>query len=94
MKVPESLPRFLEVEEAQRVRPAGSGDRALPRLQLFPQMDVVERAVFRVTRDADFEVSDEADDLLEAVELRAAPRFGDVVRLEVSRRSPAGCSCS
>ena len=48
-------------------------------------MEIVERAVFRVTRDADFEVSDEADDLLEAVELELRRRrFGDVVRLEVS----------
>jgi polyphosphate kinase len=48
-------------------------------------MEIVERAVFRVTRDADFEVSDEADDLLEAVELELQRRrFGDVVRLEVS----------
>ena len=47
-------------------------------------MEVVEHAVFRVTRDADFEVSDEADDLLEAVELELRRRrFGDVVRLEV-----------
>ncbi len=55
----------------------------LPRL--FPGMEVLERALFRVTRDADFEVSDEADDLLEALqhELRRR-RFGDVVRLEVS----------
>ena len=36
-------------------------------------MEVVEHVAFRVTRDADFEVSDEADDLLEAVEQRAAP---------------------
>ena len=53
--------------------------------ELFPQMEIVERAAFRVTRDADFEVSDEADDLLEAVELELRRRrFGDVVRLEVS----------
>ena len=53
--------------------------------ELFPQMELIERAVFRVTRDADFEVSDEADDLLEAVELELRRRrFGDVVRLEVS----------
>ena len=52
---------------------------------LFPQMELTERALFRVTRDADFEVSDEADDLLEAVELELRRRrFGDVVRLEVS----------
>ena len=41
--------------------------------------------MFRVTRDADFELSDEADDLLEALqhELRRR-RFGDCVRVEVS----------
>jgi polyphosphate kinase len=52
---------------------------------LFPGMEVEEHAFFRVTRDADFDVSDEADDLLRAVEdeLRAR-RFGEVVRLEVS----------
>jgi polyphosphate kinase len=40
--------------------------------------------MFRVTRDADFTVSDEADDLLQAVEdeLRRR-RFGEVVRVEV-----------
>jgi polyphosphate kinase len=41
--------------------------------------------VFRVTRDGDLEVSDEADDLLEAVELELRrARFGEVTRLEVS----------
>ena len=40
--------------------------------KLFPQMEIGECAAFRVTRDADFEVSDEADDLLEAVELDSA----------------------
>jgi polyphosphate kinase len=47
-------------------------------------MEIVSYDLFRVTRDADFEVSDEADDLLQAVEdeLRRR-RFGEVVRLEV-----------
>src|SRR3712207_2764225 len=47
-------------------------------------MEIVHHAMFRVTRDADFTVSDEADDLLRAVEdeLRRR-RFGEVVRLEV-----------
>ncbi|HET6506821.1 MAG TPA: polyphosphate kinase 1 [Baekduia sp.] len=51
---------------------------------LFPGMEVVEQGVFRVTRDADFEISDEADDLLTAVEdeLRRR-RFGEVVRVEI-----------
>jgi len=51
---------------------------------LFPGIEVLEHGYFRVTRDADFNVSDEADDLLQAVEdeLRRR-RFGEVVRLEV-----------
>src|SRR4029079_16113501 len=54
--------------------------------------EVAGWCVFRRTRDADFEVSDEADDLLEAVELELhRRRFGDAVRLEalgsVSARS-------
>ena len=54
--------------------------------QLFPGIEVVDYGYFRVTRDADFNVSDEADDLLEAVqeEIRRR-RFGEVVRLEVSK---------
>ena len=53
---------------------------------LFPGMEVLEHAAFRVTRDADFEVSDEADDLLSAVEseLRAR-RMGEAVRVEIER---------
>ena len=48
-------------------------------------MEVVERSAFRVTRDADLDVSDEADDLLEEVELQLRQRrFGEVARLEVS----------
>jgi polyphosphate kinase len=54
-------------------------------------MDVLEAAAFRVTRDADLEVSDEADDLLEAVETELRRRrFGDVVRVEVSSQMSAG----
>lgn len=55
--------------------------------QLFPGVEVLDHGFFRVTRDADFTVSDEADDLLEAVqeELRRR-RFGEVVRLEISNR--------
>jgi len=54
----------------------------LPRL--FPGMEVSESSAFRVTRDADFDVSDEADDLLQAVTAELSRRrFGDVVRLEI-----------
>ncbi|OJH38650.1 polyphosphate kinase 1 [Cystobacter ferrugineus] len=50
---------------------------------LFPGMEVLDQGLFRVTRDADFTVSEDAEDLLVAVqtELRQR-RFGDVIRLE------------
>jgi polyphosphate kinase len=56
---------------------------------LFPGMEIVDYSVFRVTRDADLEVSDDAADLLQAVEdeLRRR-RFGEIVRVEV------GADCS
>ena len=59
-------------------------------------MEIVDTAVFRVTRDADFTVSDEADDLLQAVEdeLRRR-RFGEVVRVEVEAgHEPRACASS
>src|SRR6185503_17633670 len=51
---------------------------------LFPGMEIADFDVFRVTRDADLEVSDDAADLLQAVEdeLRRR-RFGEIVRVEV-----------
>jgi polyphosphate kinase len=84
VKVPEGLPRFLAVGHSGRLVPLEEVlDHFLP--TLFPGMDVIERSLFRVTRDADLEVSDEADDLLEAVEHELQRRrFGEVTRLEVS----------
>ena len=85
VKVPkELLGRFVEM---------GDGGRTLVPLEdviaahlpsLFPGMEVADYAFFRVTRDTDYDVSDEADDMLQAVEeeLRRR-RFGEVVRLEV-----------
>jgi polyphosphate kinase len=86
VKVPkELLGRFL---------PVGDGGKAVVPLEeviaanldaLFPGTEVVDYGYFRVTRDADFTVSDEADDLLQAVqdEIRRR-RFGEVVRLEIA----------
>jgi polyphosphate kinase len=85
VKVPkEMLPRFLPVGEDGLTFVALEEVIAAHLQALFPGMEVVDSGVFRVTRDADFEVSDEADDLLEAVEAELRRRrFGEVVRLEV-----------
>jgi polyphosphate kinase len=86
VKVPkEMLPRFLPVGEDGLTFVALEEVIAAHLQALFPGMEVVDSGVFRVTRDADFEVSDEADDLLEAVEAELRRRrFGEVVRLEVN----------
>ena len=83
VKVPkEVLPRFVEVGEGIFIPLEDIIARHLE--VLFPSMEIVSHDLFRVTRDADFTVSDGADDLLQAVEdeLRRR-RFGEVVRLEV-----------
>ena len=83
VKVPkEVLPRFVEISPSTFIPLEQIIARHLD--ALFPGMDIISYDLFRVTRDADFEVSDEADDLLQAVEdeLRRR-RFGEVVRLEV-----------
>jgi polyphosphate kinase len=84
VKVPtEILPRFVSVED-------GTAFVALEDViahhldSLFPGMEILDSDLFRVTRDADLEVSDEAADLLQAVEdeLRRR-RFGEIVRVEI-----------
>jgi polyphosphate kinase len=84
VKVPkEVLPRFLAIGD-QTFVPLGS-IIARNLSSLFPGMEVLRHAYFRVARDADFTVSDEGDDLLQAVEEELRQRrFGEVVRLEVS----------
>jgi polyphosphate kinase len=83
VKVPELLPRFMAVGERGLFIPL---ERVIRHFLswLFPKMEFLEVCVFRVTRDADFELSDEADDLRVAVESELQRRrFGDAVRVEV-----------
>src|SRR4051812_13321216 len=83
VKVPkEVLPRFIEIGDGTFIPLESIIARNLE--SLFPGMEIVTHDFFRVTRDADFTVSDEADDLLRAVEYELRRRrFGEVVRLEV-----------
>jgi polyphosphate kinase len=91
VKVPtEILPRFVAVRPSQGTTLVALEDVIAHHLDaLFPGMEIVDYDVFRVTRDADLEVSDDAADLLQAVEdeLRRR-RFGEIVRVEIG----AGCS--
>jgi polyphosphate kinase len=84
VKVPELLPRFIAIGERGLFLPL---ERVIRHFLgwLFPKMEILECCIFRVTRDADFELSDEADDLREAVESELRRRrFGDAVRVEIT----------
>jgi polyphosphate kinase len=83
VKVPkEVLPRLVDIGDSTFVPLEAVIARNLD--SLFPGMEVRSHAAFRVVRDADFTVSDEADDLLRAVETELRRRrFGEVVQLEV-----------
>src|SRR5919197_3919825 len=86
VKVPkELLGRFLRLEGDPAAFVALEDLIGANLESLFPGMEILHHSLFRVTRDTDYDVSDEADDLLEAVEQELRRRrFGEVVRLEVA----------
>ena len=88
LNVPEDLPRFVPVgERGIRVPLEEVVLHFLP--DVVGGVEIEQVGVFRVTRDADFSVEEDADDLLQAVETQLEQRrFGDVVRLEVGAESP------
>jgi polyphosphate kinase len=62
--------------------------------ELFPDMEILDHGLFRVTRDADFTVSDDADDLLQTVEQELRKRqFSEIVRVEIDRKISPGLRC-
>jgi polyphosphate kinase len=87
VKVPPLLPRFVSLPGTTRFVPLEQVIAAHLDV-LFPGMEVLAHHPFRVTRDADFELSDDAEDLLAAMEfvLRQRTKFGAAVRLEVETR--------
>jgi polyphosphate kinase len=90
VKVPDNVDRFVRLNSTD-----GENEliRFLPMEELiaaflpalFPGMEIVERHAFRVTRNADMDVEDRDEDLLQALERELARRrFGPPVRLEIS----------
>ena len=88
LKVPPSLPRFVEVGVNRFVPVEQVIVAHLD--QLFPGLGVVGGWPFRVTRNADMTLDDEdADDLLEMIELELRRRrFGRAIRLEIDQSMP------
>ncbi|MGQ0773026.1 MAG: RNA degradosome polyphosphate kinase [Pseudonocardiales bacterium] len=93
VKVPDNVPRLVRVDDAEDARSSPQATfLPLEELigahlgELFAGMEVVDWHLFRITRNADFEVEEDRDeDLLQALERELARRrFGPPVRLEVA----------
>ncbi len=83
VKVPNSLPRFLQANDGQWCMLEDLITSNLGRL--FSGMTVGRADLFRVTRNADLSLEeDEADDLLVALEVELRRRrFGEALRVEI-----------
>lgn len=92
VKVPNNVPRLVRVDHDDGHGSPLATFLPLEELigahlgELFAGMEVVDWHIFRVTRNADFEVEEDRDeDLLQALERELARRrFGPPVRLEVA----------
>ncbi|MDR1481733.1 MAG: polyphosphate kinase 1 [Synergistaceae bacterium] len=105
LKIPESFPRLLPLPLEEKDKLERMGLRHAPRVDqfvwledvikanlnmLFPGMRIMDAVLFRVTRDADYEIEvDEAEDLLHSIsEVVDRRRFGSVVRLQIEKEAP------
>jgi polyphosphate kinase len=87
VKVPPSLPRFIETAEFAGTRFIPLEKVIIANLhQLFPGMEIEDYYTFRITRNADLELEEEeSENLLESMEQELLRRkFGPPVRLEVA----------
>src|SRR5262249_15167693 len=91
IKIPPSVPSLVPVDE-KGVKFAFLGSVISANLEaLFPKMRIGKPHLFRITRDADFEIKeDEASDLMRTMQQHVRRRrFGHPVRLEVANTMPA-----
>jgi len=89
LKVPQNLPRFVQLPDDSRglLRYIPLEDLVANHLEeLFPGMEIVAHHEFRVTRNEDVEVEeDETENLIQALEKELLRRrFGPPIRLEIS----------
>ncbi|MBW8815880.1 MAG: RNA degradosome polyphosphate kinase [Caulobacterales bacterium] len=94
--LPAQVPRFFEVTQAKPTRRKAT--RRVISLEsmvtlfldhLFPGCEVEEQGVFRLIRDSDVEIEEEAEDLVREFEaLLKQRRLGSVVRIELESAMP------
>jgi len=90
IKLPPMVPRLIPIDDKGNAF-TFLGSLVSANIEtLFPKMRTGKCYLFRVTRDADFEIKeDEASDLLRTMQQHVRRmRFGDAVRLEVAATMP------
>lgn len=91
IKIPPFVPRLIPVDDSEK-RFIFAEDLIIANIsKLVPEAAPADCHLFRITRDADVDLREaETEDLLQTMEQNLkARRFGDVVRLEISRSIPA-----
>jgi polyphosphate kinase len=96
--LPAQVARFWEVAPAGRPSARRKAQRRLISLEsmvtlfldhLFPGCEIEEQGVFRLIRDSDVEMEEEAEDLVREFEARLKQRrLGSVVRVEIEAEMP------
>jgi len=93
LPIPTQVPRFIKLPFADKEQ--GSRFLSLENVlgmfleQLFPGYDVIGKGAFRILRDSDIEVEEEAEDLVRSFESAIKRRRrGGVIRLKVSSDMP------
>ena len=92
VKIPSFLPRFVPVGDSEGTEFVPIEEIVMANIsKIAPDATPEKCHLFRITRDGDIDLREsEAQDLLETMEENLKDRrFGDVVRLEVSRSMPA-----
>ena len=93
LPIPSQVPRFLSLPDT-----AGGTQRLIMLEevllefidQLFPGYELIGHCAFRLLRDSDLELEDEAEDLVREFETALKRRRrGEVIRLTISRDAPA-----
>ncbi|MBP2158147.1 MULTISPECIES: RNA degradosome polyphosphate kinase [Asticcacaulis] len=96
--IPNGVKRFWEIDTARRTADGSPSRRKFISLEnfvslfihrLFPGFDIAGRGLFRVLRDSDIELEEEAEDLVREFEaLIKQRRLGSVVRVEIDAGMP------
>lgn len=99
--VPSQVARFIDVTPAHPRAEPPPGERVQRRFltlentimlfldELFPDYTAEAQGAFRVVRDSDIEIQEEAEDLVREFEVRLKERrLGDIVRLKIDASMP------